>query len=286
MQVRAYDFDGSIPLQQPLLAAQGVTMTVQSMRHFERSVRLWATPGVFKAMSDALPISSVPTFSLIGSGDYHHVSLALIAQHTKPLTVLLFDNHPDWMRPPHQFHCGSWVYSLARLPHVARVIIVGLESGDVEPKSFSKGDIASFEQGKIVLFPYQPVTVRQSPALTLTSRLQHSVAEGVAEIMEMINTRDVYISVDKDCLRYADARTNWEQGSLPLQTVVTVMRAVAQHKRVVGADSVGDYSLPRFRSPLKWLASRLDRRQDPHEVIAQASRINACANHMLIEALS
>lgn len=284
MEIVAYDFDGSLTMQQPLLQAYGIPLSVQSMRQFERSVRLWASLPVFKKMAQSLHRPSAEgQFSLIGSGDYHHVSLALISQFTKPLTVVLFDNHPDWMRPPHQFHCGTWVYSLARLAHVHRIVIVGLESGDIAEGQFEKGDMESYLQGKIVLLPYQPVQVGE---LTLKSSFEKHVFMGIAEVLAEIETDNIYISVDKDCLRAADARTNWEQGSMPLSTVTAAIRALKAHKHVVGADTVGDFSPVRFHSPLKWIASHLDRRTHPREDMEVASRINAAANAQLIEALT
>jgi len=287
MHIVAYDFDGSLVMQQPLLESQGIQLSLQSMRQFERSVRLWASPAVFRKMSLALqPLADERAISLIGSGDYHHVSLALIARFTKPLTVILFDNHPDWMRPPHQFHCGTWVYSLARLPQVQRVVIIGLESGDIEADAFKQGDMESYEQGKIVLLPYQPVQIQADTTDYLSSRLQHNLALGISEVLAQIATDDVYISIDKDCLCTADARTNWEQGSMPLSTVTAIIRALGASKQIVGADTVGDFSPLRFRSPLKWIASLIDRRQHPREQLQVASRINAVANTMLIYALT
>lgn len=284
MEIVAYDFDGSLTMQQPLLQAYGIPLSVQPMRQFERSVRLWASLPVFKKMAQSLRRPSAEgQFSLIGSGDYHHVSLALISQFTKLLTVVLFDNHPDWMRPPHQFHCGTWVYSLARLEHVERIVIIGLESGDIAEDQFEKGDMESYLQGKIVLLPYQPVQVG---ALTLKSSFEQHVFMGIAEVLAEIETDHIYISVDKDCLRAEDARTNWEQGTMPLSTVTATIRALKAYKQVVGADTVGDFSPVRFRSPLKWIASHLDRRTHPREDMEVASRINAAANAQLIEALT
>jgi arginase family enzyme len=284
MDIVAYDFDGSLTMQQPLLQAYGIPLSVQSMRQFERSVRLWASLPVFKKMAQSLRRpSAAGQFSLIGSGDYHHVSLALISQFTQPLTVVLFDNHPDWMRPPHQFHCGTWVYSLARLEHVERIVIIGLESGDIAEDQFEKGDMESYLQRKVVLLPYQPVQVG---ALTLKSSFEQHVFMGIAELLAKIETDNIYISVDKDCLRAADATTNWEQGSMPLSTVTAAIRALKAHKHVVGADTVGDFSPVRFRSPLKWIASYLDRREHPREEMVIASRINAAANVQLIQALT
>lgn len=286
MELIAYDFDGSLQLQQPLLQAAGLPLHMHCMRRFEHAVRLWASPTMFQRMARALrPASPNPQFSLIGSGDFHHVSLALIARLHTPMTVVLFDNHPDWMRPPHRYHCGTWVYQLARLPHVARVVIVGLESGDLSPARFKQGDTESYAQGKVVLLPYRPLTRDGGTSAPRCSQLAQHLQAGIQELLAQIDTPQVYISIDKDCLRASDARTNWEQGSMPLDTVVAALRALRSHKQVLGADTVGDYSPVRLRSPLKWLASWLDRRVHPRERLPIASHLNARANAQLIRAL-
>jgi len=73
---------------------------------------------------------------LIGSGDFHHLSLPLIARHRDtPMRVIVFDNHPDNMRTWLGLDCGSWVSHVAALPHVVRVDVVGMTSADMTVKN-------------------------------------------------------------------------------------------------------------------------------------------------------
>lgn len=284
-EVHVFDFDGSITVQKQLLEDIKNRLSVHNMRRYQYSARLWASSSCFAKLCQSVGYSKERRFSLIGSGDYHHVSLALISQYSTPLTVVIFDNHPDWMRPPHQYHCGTWVYSLARLPHVAQIIIVGLESGDIDSKHFRKGDMESFENGKILLFPFQPVTVNRYPATILKCQLKDNVGIGMDEILRSIPTEHVYISVDKDCLRTEDACTNWEQGTLPLSYVTSIIQHIGQHKTVLGGDTVGDYSPPTFRSPFKWIASYWDRRISPASKYPDAIDKNMRTNRLLIQAM-
>jgi hypothetical protein len=39
-----------------------------------------------------------PALTLFGSGDFHHVSLALLRRLQQPFNLLVIDKHPDWMR--------------------------------------------------------------------------------------------------------------------------------------------------------------------------------------------
>ncbi len=284
-----FDFDGSVSKQAGLMEHYRERIKLVDLKRHAHAARLWASPDKFESIRSEAFAGRRPFFSFLGSGDYHHFSLALIAQHREPLSVVLFDNHPDWMRPPHRYHCGTWVHALARLPQVQRVIIVGLESGDIAGKQFANGDVESYTSGKIVLLPFRPVgaMIPGKGLVNLSSKLQTDLYSGIAEILAAVATDQVYISVDKDCLRSEDACTNWEQGTLPLVVVLQCIYAIRSKYHVVGADTVGDYSVPRFRSPLKWLGSLLDR---PDYALRftpppQALRLNQAANIQLLQAL-
>jgi arginase family enzyme len=235
-----------------------------------------------------MQMPNIHQFSLLGSGDYHHLTLALLAQHQTPFTLVLFDNHPDWMRPPHQYHCGTWIYAAARMPQVARIVIVGLENGDLQGKNFQSGDVESYLNQKIVLLPYLPVSAMiQQKNVQLLSSLKQNLQTGIKEILDAIITKHVYVSVDKDCLRAEDAITNWEQGTLPLDTVTASIDGIRSQFDIIGADTVGDYSPPTFISPLKWIGSFLDRPANAWKLHAnaQANTVNAAANAKIAIAL-
>ncbi|MBC7786239.1 MAG: arginase family protein [Methylophilaceae bacterium] len=260
--INIIDFDGSITAQSEFIALFKPRISISNLSRFQHAARLWTSPKKFAEICKTAFNGLKPGFTLIGSGDFHHYSLGLIKQYKTPLTIVLFDNHPDWMQPPHQYHCGTWVYSLARLPQVQRIIIIGLESGDINGKCFKNGDVESYLNQKIILLPYEPVIaeVIGSQTTSLYSLLKNDLQAGIAEIISHISTQHVYISIDKDCLSIEDAFTNWEQGSLPLSTVIDTIIAIKKKFEIVGADTVGDYSTPRFRSPLKWIGSLLDRK--------------------------
>ena len=261
MQVNILDFDGSITSQHELLNTFKTRIKITNLRKFQYAARLWTSPKKFTAICESAMNNLSGGFTLLGSGDYHHFSLGLIARYKVPLTVVLFDNHPDWIAPPHQYHCGTWVFSLARLPQVARIIIVGLQSGDINGSEFNKGDVESYLNKKIILLPYEDVEISvASKTVKLHSKLSQNLEVGIAEIIDNISTQQVYISIDKDCLLLKDAYTNWEQGTLPIATVTSAIRAIRKQFEIVGADTVGDYSAPTFRSPLKWVGSWLDRK--------------------------
>lgn len=287
--ITIFDIDQSVTAQGDFLRKFSAKINTKSLLPFERMARLWCSASAFKKVSSAMQLPNLNQFTLLGSGDFHHLTLALLQQHQTPFTLVLFDNHPDWMRPPHQYHCGTWVYAAARLPQVARIIIVGLENGDLCGKKFQDGDVESYLKQKIVLLPYSAVdtVIDAQQSLTLQSQLKTSLKAGVQEILDAIITQAVYISVDKDCLRTDDAITNWEQGTLPLETVTACIVNIREKHTIIGADTVGDYSPPVFNSPLKWIGSFLDRPANAWQLEAntKANSVNSAANVKIAHAL-
>lgn len=284
--INILDFDGSITAQKALRACFRNNVSIRALRQFQYAARLWTSPKKFASICAFAFQQLDDGFSFLGSGDFHHFSLGLIARYQKPITVVLFDNHPDWMKPPHQYHCGTWVYSLARLPQVSRIIIVGLESGDINGTGFKNGDVESYLNQKIILLPYQAVEIQVgNETAILHSKLSENLADGITEIIGHIITNDVYITVDKDCLRQEDAYTNWEQGTLPIATVVRVIEAIQAKFNIVGADTVGDYSPPKFRSPLKWIGAWLDRKVSNTSDSSHLLQRNELTNIALLTAL-
>lgn len=287
--ITIFDFDGSVTAQYAFLRRFRHLRITRPMTLFQQSARLWCSERIFFKISQSMQLENINQFSLLGSGDYHHLTLALLQQHKLPLTLVLFDNHPDWMRPPHKYHCGNWVYAAARLPQIERIVIIGLENGDLCGKKFQYGDVESFINKKIVLLPYTATesVLSTQQTIKLQSYLKSSLEKGMQEILDAITTQRVYVSVDKDCLSTEDAMSNWEQGTLPLDTVISCIHAIRGAHDIIGADTVGDYSPPIFISPLKWISSLLDRPANALRMNLQmkADGVNASANIKLAEAL-
>src|SRR6202035_2527552 len=67
-------------------------------------MRYHATPALIEAFGREVA-DELPPFVLYGSGDFHHLSGALLfaslRRGSAPVTLVSFDNHPDWdVRPP------------------------------------------------------------------------------------------------------------------------------------------------------------------------------------------
>lgn len=70
----------------------------------------------------ALPLHSV---HLLGTGDYHYVSLFWLERVGEPFDLVLFDNHPDDQAGAfgeELLSCGGWVADVRKLPNCRRTL--------------------------------------------------------------------------------------------------------------------------------------------------------------------
>jgi arginase family enzyme len=296
MQLCLLDLDGSVMAQERLRSRCPVA-------HFEARVwgptlRLACAWRRFRAFEQALAEfvnkldGARPALTLYGSGDFHHVSLALIRVQQQPVNLLVLDKHPDWMRGVPFLHCGTWLYHAARLPWVKRVFHVG---GDLDFDNYYRWmapwkmlhsgkiivvpGVRTFGRGRWNHVPNQPLRSQADKAVE-TDRLHTLLEPYAAEIA----ARPLYISVDKDVMTAEDAVVNWDSGHLRLGEVRQVLKAFLGQAgcTLAGMDITGDWSPVAVRGSLRrfmhWTehpALEIDARQ--------AQQKNEAANLALIQ---
>lgn len=183
-------------------------------------IRLWGRPEHMDSLRRVLPGQGLaPWLTFIGSGDFHHVAAVLIEQFAEPITVVHFDNHPDWFGG---MHCGGWVSQVAL---GRQVITVGPCSDDLQ----------------------KPVpALRANVEMYSWAAMQSFGLAFVDYLLSRIESPRVYITVDKDVLRTTDAVTNWDQGQMSIQYLCLMIKAIRRDYKIVGADVCGDYSVPKY----------------------------------------
>jgi hypothetical protein len=243
-------------IRQPNLAAEVTARggTALDLRDLGPALRLWSRPPALDRLrarlAEALPTSGGPSLAFCGSGDFHHVTpilleRAIAASGGGPVTLLHFDNHPDWVRYGEGAHCGSWVGWAARLPGVAKVVTVGVCSPDIRRPSARRADLDLVGEGRLELYAYRDPAGGRS--VELCGRTWPTIADmGEAAFADFlpgrIATDAVYVTIDKDVLRAEDAATNWDQGQASLSFLKSLLAAVLEDHRLIGADVVGDWS--------------------------------------------
>ncbi|MVA22906.1 arginase [Agrobacterium vitis] len=237
-----------------------------------RAVRLWGRQAALDTLWRKLTQagrqgSAEPRLCFMGSGDFHHVTSLLIDQalenRSERVTVIHIDNHPDWVHFDGGMHCGSWVNRTLANPQVDKVITIGVCSNDLETPERKGANLDLLASGRLELYPYMhpPSRVKASYGAGQSYR-QHDrdlYWQTIAEIGEMnfidrllagIETECVYITLDKDVLVQGDAVTNWDQGRMQMPYVLSIISAIGERYRIIGADVTGDYSRPDYSGTL------------------------------------
>ena len=201
----------------------------------------------------------------MGSGDFHHLSLPLVARciaaqgftAQRPLRIVVLDNHPDNMRFPFGIHCGSWVRHAALLPQVSQVHVVGITSGDIGLGHAWENYLQPLSTGKLRYWS-TGVDTGWARWLGLADAF-HTFPDGDALVQALCATlaadpQPTYLSIDKDAFAPDVVRTNWDQGVLRADHADTVIGALRGH--MVGSDVTGDVSSYRYATPWKrWLSA-------------------------------
>ena len=216
------------------------------------------------------------TFTLYGSGDFHHLTALWLRKVEQPITVVSFDNHPDWdIRPP-RWACGGWVNRALELPHVKKVSVWGCGNFECWWPAQLFGNRAAERAGKLDVHPWadaRPVSRRKRRGAILRENWR----EHFEKFVDELGSTGVYVTVDLDCLRSADAVSNWENGMFTVEDVAWALGALRSRARVVGGDMCGAYSVPRYARRKQRFAAKFDHPNLPRIDEQQAREMNAAA---------
>jgi hypothetical protein len=266
MRTRILDLDGGLSEQASLWRHWPLAVAV---RDWGPRLRLACRFGRFRIFEQALaerlggPIDHDPALTFYGSGDFHHVTLALLRRLRGPFNLLVLDNHPDWMRRIPFLHCGTWLAHALELPNLRRVFHLG---GEVDfdnafrwlaPWDALRGGrvvvfpaLRRFRRGAWEAVPNQPL--RPEPGTPLDAgRMEELLGPFRAELRRW----PLYVSLDKDVMEARDAVVNWDSGRLRLGEVETVLDVFFDRAggRLAGMDVLGDWSPVRVRGWFRWL---------------------------------
>jgi len=255
MEARVIDLDGSL-FPQRTLAARSASI-VYPARDWGPRIRLACSFRRFAQFERALTrlrgtaADHAPHLTWYGSGDFHHVTLALLRRLRQPFNLLVLDNHPDWMRFVPFLHCGTWLAHAAGLPMLQRVLHVG---GDVDFDNAYRA-LAPWNRlrrGKIVVVPavrrYQRFPWGALSQEPLRDRPDEPAGpERIADLLRPfapdLAQYPLYVSLDKDVMTAQESVVNWDSGHLSLTEVLSALDvACGLAGGLAGMDIVGDWS--------------------------------------------
>lgn len=295
MRARILDLDGAIMLQPEMMdacARSGGIRTAAS--DLAPRLRLQADRGALADLDARLGPHRAGDIHFIGSGDFHHLALLLVERAGRPLSVVHFDNHPDWTAWPSSLNCGSWVARALEQPNVLRVVTLGPDSSDLAAPQTKGAALRYLREGRLELHPFASSRTfyagrgfavpgaTAAPGLNGDGLAWHGLEEGdwhmrISEIAARLPDAPIWISLDKDVLTETEALTNWDQGRLSLAETLEAISIFARHRPVIGMDVCGDFSPAHNLGPWRRLLAHLDRAQRPDQTAAD-TRINGETN--------
>jgi hypothetical protein len=299
MRLRVVDIDGAVT-NQPFLAGlieAGDAERIDA-RDLEQRLRILASRRAFHALGERLgdpAAGGEPEVLFFGSGDFHHLTALFVAMQDEPLAIVHFDNHPDWVRYP-TINCGSWVNLALRSRQVAKIVTIGPCSSDLQYPEWKFANLPALRDGRLAVYPWRsiPTTLWGAPVstpsatsgdgiLTWRNLAGENWSDFLDELAESLPVPALWLTIDKDVLCSAEAVTNWDQGEMTLDHIVTAIERLATSFKIVGVDVCGDYSRPQLKDPLRAFLSWSDHPElPPHDDNGLA--VNDRANARLVTA--
>jgi len=302
--IRILNFDDSVVKQKRL--SQQFCPAIIDLKEIGPASRLWFNEVTSRRIKRFLYPQFKNAITLIGSGDFHHVSSLLIEQFQEPIGVIIFDHHPDWNMLPPRFGCGSWVTNILRKDNVKKIILLGVSSGDISSFWVQSGNLNFLKGNRVEIYPYQhgpTVTFLKNVPDNVSIRIERGIFHNkiywdelknrnlryfIPRLIDRLETKKVYVSIDKDCLNSENSLTNWEEGSFTLDELLVMLKLIKESLDIVGLDITGDYSIPQVNNKFKAICSLLDHPKQYSAKGKSASSINAIneqANLKIIELL-
>lgn len=184
----------------------------------------------------------------LDNGNYHYITKFFTDMIKSPFTLVLYDHHSDMQKPlfSQMLSCGSWAGNMLRCNHyLMQVVLVGPEQRTID-------EIALDLKQKLV-------------CISMEELKNHTIGQKISQIHTDL---PFYISIDKDILDRQWARTNWDQGDMPLSALKDLL-SVFIHQNVIGIDICGECSSA-----------------EPFQALLKDSEINTLTNRFLYLFLS
>jgi arginase family enzyme len=235
---------------------QPLGMPCVDAREWGPRLRYFAPAKLVEVFS-AEVLAALPPFVVYGSGDFHYLAACLAGRVREALTVVSFDNHPDWdIRPP-RWACGGWVNRALDNPFVQRVAVWGCGNFELNWPSRLFGNRRAICSGRLEVHAWAE-RFGKGVRRRFDCMTRENWRERFSRFVQRLAGSAMYVTVDLDCLRSEEAATNWENGLFTAEDVAWALRKLRESCRVVGGDLCGAYSRPRFARWTQRLASGWD----------------------------
>lgn len=156
----------------------------------------------------------------LDSGNYHYMTKLMLERIQVPFGLVVFDNHTDMQEPQAEglTSCGGWLRdTLDSNPFLKQVMLLGPEEECLQ---------ADHAENFSMLISYS------------RERLQQKVTW--EELERTADQLPFYLSIDKDVLTPANARTNWNQGEMTTEELEYYLDFFLHKRKIIGVDICGE----------------------------------------------
>ncbi len=194
----------------------------------------------------------------LDSGNYHYLTGLFVRRIQEPYNLLFFDHHND-MKPtliPELLSCGAWAKRvLEEEENLRRLLLIGPSRETLE----EIGEMGVGHREKLFCISREELEAAEGTdsaenAGAALRGLLSALWEGADEGLPL------YLSIDKDVLSEEYARTNWDQGTLSLPLLKTILADCCRRSRILGVDICGE--LPDASPAQAAEARRINERTD------------------------
>jgi len=289
--IRILNFDDNVTKQKNLISRYKTEII--DLSDLGTKVRLWMNSKHKQVIQERIKGLDTNCVTFLDSGDFHHISHILISEFKEPLSLIIFDFHPDWDTQPPRFGCGSWVTQTLKNKNILKCLLIGVSSDDISTRCIQTGNLDALKDNRVEIYPYA-----HKPSLTFLKKVPENISinlekgflcnkiywhelkaknltEFFQSLLKRIPTKQVYVSVDKDCLKKEYALTNWEEGLFSLEEFLSMLKIIKNNLDIAGMDIVGDYSEIFIAGRLKAIFSKIDHPKKVNADEYSESSINA-----------
>ena len=196
-------------------------------------------------------------FLLYGSGDFHYLTALRLRRIARPIVLVSFDNHPDWdVRPP-KWGCGGWVNRALELSNVRRVSVWGCGNFECWWPHQIFGNRRAERAGVLDVHPWaddHPAKDRERRGAILRDNWR----EHFQQFFETAGGKNIYVTIDLDCLNASEAVTNWEAGRFTIADLEWAVGKLRESSQIIGGDICGAYSRPNYARFKQRFAAEFD----------------------------
>ena len=238
--------------------SDSVGLPVADSRSWGPQLRFSAPTGLIEQFYREQGRDLATPFLLYGSGDFHHVTALRLRSVAEPIVLVAFDNHPDWAVGPVKWACGGWVNRALELPNVRWASVWGCGNFECWWPHQIFGNRRAERAEILEVHPWaddRPPKDRQRKGAILRENWR----QRYEEFAERLAGKNVYVTVDLDCLRIEQAVTNWESGRFTVTDLEWALGKLRESSRIIGGDVCGAYSPPQYARWKQRFAAEFDR---------------------------